>query len=191
MDTKLLQLYRGLLDIPPELLPRFLKLRMQQCGMDIHDRFNGIAVMETMESVGGNETVCCLPDGNSAFSTQISAAILICMEEQSGIQSAGSIGVQIDGAAPYPNALRFKLTEQLPLGAFTLLISETADSGLVRDVLQAAESVGRVSVLPVQGNGIEVQFGVMDEKEQRSLPLIAMEHCADLIRNLIRLRHSA
>ena len=190
MDIRLLQTYRGLCEIPSAQLHRFLKLRLQQCGMTALRLPDGGTVLSSGADAAVPYTVLCLPPDAASHAVEVCASILCCMEETGGCVPAGEIRVQLDPIPAESGGIMPILSDTLPLGSIRIGFSDLTYPALRRDLCEAAASVGKVQTARSKEEYTLIELGTLEGNERRSLPLIAMEHCADLIRNLLRIRHS-
>ena len=187
MDIRLLQTYRGLCEIPSAQLHRFLKLRLQQCSMTALRLPDGGTVLSSGADADVPYTVLCLPSDAASHAVAVCASILCCMEEINGCVPAGEICVQFSAES---GSILLILSDTLPLGSIRIGFSDLTYPALRRDLCEAAASVGKVQTAQSKEEYTLIEIGTLEGNERRSLPLIAMEHCADLIRNLLRIRHS-
>ena len=187
MDIRLLQTYRGLCEIPSAQLHRFLKLRLQQCSMTALRLPDGGTVLSSGADAAVPYTVLCLPSDAASHAVEVCASILCCMEEINGCVPSGEICVQFSAES---GSILLILSDTLPLGSIRITHSNPSDSDLAQHLFAAAASVGKVQTARSKEEYTRIEIGTLEGNERRSLPLIAMEHCADLIRNLLRIRHS-
>lgn len=197
MDIRLLQTFRGIRSVQQEQLLRFLRGRLAQSGLKRLETAENTAECWILGEAEMPMTAILLPVETAAVDRSeetdaVLAALLLAVEELAAASTLrGGVLLPLGetcGICGAGSVIRLMLTAELPLGR--IVVSGGRDEALRCAVTEAAEWIGSAAVHCGEETDITVRIGSGAVSEERRVHPLAMEHGADLIREILRSRHS-
>jgi len=198
MDVMLLQEFRGLEQVPREQVLRFLRARLRFDGFETICEENGSFLLMKTGNREPSKTIFAFEvtvadSTNREAENAVCAALLRIMDEVvSWNNLTGEVQILLTPAGKIPKelcAVRLELDPALAFGSVSVSANSLQDT-LAADCVQAAGLISLPETQNTSGQSICIRIGYANSGSPYRIHPLAMERAGDVLRELLRLRHS-